>query len=112
MSTLAVSSFSLHRVLGPLHLEERTAEGGLREFAMPLPREHTLEEFVRLVRPRLGVGAVELCQIQLPTSAEEWVAELAGVLADADVRVLTVPIDIGDLGGGDATTRTEDVARI
>jgi hypothetical protein len=28
MSTIAVSSFSLHRVLGPLHLEERTPDGG------------------------------------------------------------------------------------
>ena len=112
MSTIAVSSFSLHRVLGPLRLEERTADGGVREFEVPLPREHTFEEFAVLARERFGVTAIELCQIQFDSSADERVEALASALRAANVRVLTVPIDIGDLAGGDETTRADDVTRI
>ncbi|MFI6693029.1 sugar phosphate isomerase/epimerase family protein [Streptomyces sp. NPDC050433] len=112
MSTLAVSSFSLHRVLGPLRLERPTPDGGYEEFELPLPREHSLEEFAVLVRDRLGVTAVELCQIQFDSSSEPRVEALASALKVSGVRVLTVPIDVGDLAGGNVGTRERDVARI
>jgi sugar phosphate isomerase/epimerase len=112
MSTLAVSSFSLHRVLGPLRLERRNDAGEIEYLELPMPREHTLEEFAVLARDRLGVSAVELCQIQFDSSTDERVAELATALGAAGVRVLAVPIDAGDLLGGTELTRAEDVARI
>lgn len=112
MSAIAVSSFSLHRVLGPLHLEERTPDGGLRDLEIPMPQEHSLEEFAVLARDRFGVNAIELCQIQFDSATDERVDALAGALRAADVRVLTVPIDLGDLAGGTDDTRTDDVSRI
>ncbi|WP_326761682.1 sugar phosphate isomerase/epimerase [Streptomyces phaeochromogenes] len=112
MSTLAVSSFSLHRILGPLHLERQTADGGFEEFELPLPREHSLEEFAVLVRDRLGVTAVELCQIQFDSSSQPRAEALASALKASGVRVLTVPIDIGDLAGGSDSARERDMARI
>jgi sugar phosphate isomerase/epimerase len=112
MNTIAVSSFSLHRVLGPLHLEERTPDGGLRDLEIPMPHEHSLEEFAVLARDRFGVHAIELCQIQFDSATDERVDALATALRAADVRVLTVPIDIGDLAGGTDDTQADDVSRI
>jgi len=112
VSTIAVSSFSLHRVLGPVRFEVPAAEGGYQEVELPFPREHTLEEFAVLVRDRFGVDAIELCQIQFDSSSDERVEELASALRSAGVRVLTVPIDIGDLAGGSDGERATDVARI
>jgi sugar phosphate isomerase/epimerase len=110
--TIAVSSFSLHRVLGPLYLESRGADGEYADVQFPFPREHSLEEFAVLARERFGVDAVELCQIQFDSTSDERLAALAAALRTAGVRVLTVPIDIGDLAGGSAAERAEDVVRI
>jgi Xylose isomerase-like TIM barrel len=112
MSTIAVSSFSLHRVLGPLHLEERTPDGRLRDLEIPMPRKHSLEEFAVLARDQLGVTAIELCQIQFDSATDERVDALSAALRAAGVQVLTVPIDIGDLAGGTDDTRADDVSRI
>lgn len=112
MSTLGVSSFSLHRLLGPIHLERRTDDGVLETIEVPMPREHTFEDFAVGVRDRFGIQAVDLCQIQFDSTQPDRLESLAGAMADAGVRVLTVPIDIGDLAGGDAATRADDVARM
>ena len=68
--------------------------------------------FAALVPERFGVNTIELCQIQFDSSADERVDALASALRAADVRVLTVPIDVGDLAGGDTTTRSDDISRI
>lgn len=112
MSTVAISSFSLFRKLGPLHMESRNAEGELEFAEFPFPQDHTLEEFAALARERFGVNAVELCQIQFDSTDDARIGALADSLAATGVRVLTVPIDIGDLASGTDAERTDDVARI
>jgi hypothetical protein len=112
MSTVAVSSFSLFRFLGPLRMERRNAAGEFEFFESPIPREHSLEEFAALAAERLGVRAVELCQIQFDSAESARISALAQSLRELGVRVLTVPIDTGDLAGGTPTERAQDVARI
>ncbi|MEW1813333.1 sugar phosphate isomerase/epimerase family protein [Pseudarthrobacter phenanthrenivorans] len=77
-----------------------------------MPAEHTLEEFAQQVRDRFGLDAVELCQIQFDESSPERVDRLKSSLDNAGVRVLTVPIDVGDLSSDNAGHREEDVAAI
>ena len=112
MTTIAVSSFSLFTVLGPLHMESRSEDGALLEFEVPLPQEHTLEEFIALAKSRLGVDAVELCQIQFDSTDDARLDSIKAALDSNDVRLLTVPIDTGDLAGGTSEQRAEDVERI
>lgn len=112
MSFLAVSSFSLHSALGPLLLEHRTADGSLGEIAVDFPRLHSLEEFAALARDRIGVKAIELCQIQFDSSDAERIDRLRVAMNQAGVTLLTLPIDIGDLGSGNAAWRADDEARI
>ncbi|NBC35450.1 TIM barrel protein [Novosphingobium sp. FSY-8] len=111
MPTLAVSSFSLHSQLGPLHLERREADGTLACTTYPFPQDHSLEEFAALVRERLGVKAVELCQIQFDAKDPARIAALRKGLDDAGVRLLTLPIDLGDFGGTNPQWRADDEAR-
>jgi sugar phosphate isomerase/epimerase len=108
----AVSSFSLHSRLGPLRLEQRDETGALQSFDIPFPQEHSLEEFGQIAHDRLGVRAIELCQLQFDSVADERIEALRAVLDEAGVKVLTMPIDVGDLTTDSDDFRANDVARI
>lgn len=112
MTTIAVSSFSLLRVLGPLRLEVRDDDGTPQVLSIPLPQDHTLEQFIALARERLGVDAVELCQIQLDPADRARMARIRSALTDNNVRLLTMPIDVGNLAGATPDHRADDVRRI
>ncbi|GLY02758.1 sugar phosphate isomerase/epimerase family protein [Actinoplanes sp. NBRC 101535] len=112
MSTLAVSSFSLFQRLGPLVMEKRGPDGELAPLEIPMPAAHTLEEFVAAVRPRFGVSAVEICQLQLADSSPARISRLKDVLDENDVEVTGMPIDVGDLGAGNEATRRADADRV
>jgi sugar phosphate isomerase/epimerase len=112
MSTIAVSSFSLVSILGPLYVEYRDPNGALVETRIDAPQKHTVEEFVALAKTRLGVKAVELCQIQLGPLDDARIDGIRQALDDNDVQLLTVPIDVGDLSGGTPDQRVEDTERI
>lgn len=112
MSTIAVSSFSLVSLLGPLSVEYRDGDGNLVETTVDIPRQHTIEEFIALTKSRLGLDAVELCQIQLGPLDDARIASIRATLDDNGVRLLTVPIDAGDLSGATAQQRIEDTERI
>lgn len=111
MPQLAVSSFSLHSVLGPIAIERRDEDGTLHPLSFAFPREHTLEQFATLARQRLGVSAIELCQIQFDAHDPARIDALRAALDAAGVRLLTLPIDLGDFGGLDPRWRAEDEAR-
>ncbi|MFV0253487.1 MAG: sugar phosphate isomerase/epimerase family protein [Beutenbergiaceae bacterium] len=112
MSAIAISSFSLHRKLGPLRLESRDQHGERQITLFDMPAEHTLEQFAQITRDRLGVGAVELCQIQFDDSSAERIERLRRFLVGAGVTVLTVPIDSGNLSAATPQHRDEDIATI
>jgi len=112
MSFLAVSSFSLHTALGPIRLAQRQADGSLADWVIEFPRHHSLEEFAALARQRVGVSAIELCQIQFDGETPERIEQLKDGLEAAGVHLLTVPIDIGDLATSNPDWRADDMARI
>jgi sugar phosphate isomerase/epimerase len=112
MSVLAVSSFSLHSVLGPIRLERREDDGRISEFSYDFPRQHSLEEFAALARHKVGVHAIELCQIQFDADDPARIAALREALDQEGVAVLTLPIDSGDLGRDQAAWRADDEERI
>jgi len=111
MPQLAISSFCLHSELGPISVERRDERGALQELTFDFPRLHSLDEFVGLAKDRLGISAVELCQIQFDAHDPERIDRLRLALDEAGVRLLTLPIDLGDFGGGGAEERANDEAR-
>jgi hypothetical protein len=112
MSTIAISSFSLVSALGPLYVEYRDPSGALVETRIDAPQKHTIEEFIALAKTRLGVDAVELCQIQLGPLDDTRLDSIRAALDENGVRLLTVPVDAGDLSGGTPEQRVEDTERI
>ncbi|GAA1001036.1 sugar phosphate isomerase/epimerase family protein [Subtercola frigoramans] len=112
MGAIAISSFSLFTQLGPLHFETRGDDGVVRPSAMDLPSRIDLEQFIALVPQETGLTAVELCQVQFGETTPQRLERLKAAFATAGVRLLTVPIDVGDISTPDAAHRDEDVLRI
>lgn len=111
-SFAAVSSFSLHSKLGPLHLEQRDETGALQPFEIPFPQEYSLEEFGQVAHDRLGARAIELCQLQFDSASDARIDALRTSLDQTGVKVLTMPIDVGDLTTESDDFRADDVGRI
>lgn len=111
MPQLAVSSFSLHSMLGPITIERRDDDGALQPVSIDFPRRYTLEEFAALAHERIGVSAVELCQVQFDTHDAARITRLRAALDKAGVSLLTLPIDLGDFGTLNADWRAEDEER-
>jgi sugar phosphate isomerase/epimerase len=110
--TLAVSSFSLWENLGGLRIPVTTDTGERTEIVLPRTAELTIEEFPLAARERLGVNAVEICQIQLASSAITQLTALRGKLDEAGVRLLNMPIDAGDVTEPNDARREADLVTI
>lgn len=107
---IAVSSFCLRSQLGPIRIGYVDGGGGDQEFVLPYPAVIGVGEFARRTRDELGVDAIELCQIQLADLDEKGATALRAELDDLRVSVLTLPIDIGDLGASDPGRLERDLA--
>ncbi len=109
---VAVSSFSFVSKLGPLRFESRDAAGAVGVASMPMPREHSLEEWAELVVRRFSTSVVEICQIQLDDPRQERVSRLRDALDRLGMTVRTVPVDFGELDSPDPSRRRADVAHL
>jgi sugar phosphate isomerase/epimerase len=112
---LAVSTWSLHSALGALHLSRRGDDGQKVPFTFQFPGSTpTLDllDFPRQARDRVGVRQVELCQMHIPTSDPEYLGQLKLALQTAEVEVLAMPIDVGNISVADERHREDDLAEI
>jgi sugar phosphate isomerase/epimerase len=109
---IAVSSYSLRQCLGPIHVAFRGPDGKKQEFVWDQPQTMTLLEFPRAVKEHLGLGAVEICQFHMPKRSASFIGELKRALHAADVRLLSMPIDVGNISDADQTNREEDLQEI
>jgi sugar phosphate isomerase/epimerase len=109
---IAVSSYSLHQCLGPIRGTMRGPDGQLQPFVWDQPQTMTLLEFPQAAREHLGLGAVEICQFHLPERSPAYLAALKQALRDADVRLLNMPIDVGNISDPNPDYRAEDLAQI
>lgn len=112
MQHIAVSSWSLRQCLGPVHLNVRGSDGRKTPFTMDLPQTMSLLEFPRAARERVGLQAVEICQFQIPQRTPEYVAALKRALAEAEVELLNMPIDVGNISDPNPAHREEDLQEI
>lgn len=91
MSRLSLTSWSLHHDLtsGALTLHDLPAQ----------MRAH-------------GIGTLEICHFHLPNTAPETLAALRGAIEAADVELLSILIDAGDISHADPERRSADRAFI
>jgi len=112
LSSIAVSSYSLRQCLGPIRVAMRGPDGQPSSFVWEQPQTMTLLEFPRAVREHLGLTAVEICQFHIPERTPGYIAALKQALRDADMQLLNMPIDVGNISDANAAYRAEDLAEI
>jgi sugar phosphate isomerase/epimerase len=109
---LCVSSYSLRQHLGPIRGMFRGADGQKAPFVWEQPQTMSLLEFPLQAREKLGLDAVEICQFHLPERTPEYLGQLKRALDDAGVRLINMPIDVGNISDLNAAYRDEDLAEI
>jgi hypothetical protein len=109
---LCVSSYSLRQHLGPINVMMRGADGQKTPFVWEQPQTMSLLEFPLQVREKLGIDAVEICQFHIPERTPEYLGKLKRALGDAGVRLINIPIDVGNISDANAAYREEDLAEI
>ena len=112
MQYIAVSSWSLRQCLGPVQMNVRGPDGQKSPFSIDFPQTMTLLEFPRAARERLGLRAVEICQFQIPERTPDYVDALKHALGEAEVELLNMPIDVGNISDPNPTNREEDLQEI
>jgi sugar phosphate isomerase/epimerase len=109
---LCVSSYSLRQHLGPIRGAFRGPDGQKEPFVWEQPQTMTLLEFPQQVREHLAIDAVELCQFHLPERGPAYLDQLKRALGEADVRLVNMPIDVGNISDANRDYREEDLAEI
>jgi hypothetical protein len=69
----------------------------------------TLLEFPRVARERFGLNVIESTQIQIPRRDAVYIAALKQALYQADVQLLNMLIDVGNIADANAEWRNEDL---
>ncbi|OMF38352.1 xylose isomerase [Paenibacillus sp. FSL H8-0548] len=112
MSYLSISTWSLHRLLGPLRLtawNTETGEHTVRE--QEQPQIHTLLELPAEAAAR-GYQAIEVCHFHFPTTDSAYLEQLRSSFQASDVRFDTLLLDYGNLTANDAVQRKADLSFI
>ncbi|RKN80424.1 sugar phosphate isomerase/epimerase family protein [Paenibacillus ginsengarvi] len=110
MSYLSVSTWSLHRLLGPLRWTVWNANAGTFETRIQeQPEIHTLLELPGEAAKR-GYAAVEICHFHFPSTEEAYLSQLGEAFADAGVSLDTLLLDYGDLTSQEERRAAADLA--
>lgn len=112
MSYLSISTWSLHRILGPLHWtvwDPQSGKHAINEQEQPLV--HTLLELPAEAASR-GYQALEVCHFHFPSTEPKYLEELRASFQSAGMRFDTLLLDYGDLTNADENRRTADQAFI
>ncbi|MFD2615420.1 sugar phosphate isomerase/epimerase family protein [Paenibacillus gansuensis] len=106
---LSISSWSLHRCLGPLRWtvwdeEKRTQTVSIQD----QPWELELVDLPKEAAAR-GLAYLELCHFHFPSREEAYLAELRKAFADSGVQFHTLLVDYGDIASPDPVRRAADL---
>lgn len=110
MSYLSVSTWSLHRLLGPLRWTGWDAEAGRHVTHIEeQPEVLTLLE-LPAEAARRGYRALEICHFHFPSMEPEYAASLRAQCEAAGISFDTLLLDYGDLTSSDAARVEADMA--
>ncbi|PYI54262.1 sugar phosphate isomerase/epimerase family protein [Paenibacillus flagellatus] len=110
MSYISVSTWSLHRLLGPLRWTVWNAVDGTHETRIQeQPNVITLLELPAEAAKR-GYAAVEICHFHFPATDTEYLLRLHAAFSAAGVSLDTLLLDYGDLTSADGRRAAADLA--
>lgn len=109
MSYLSISTWSLHRELGPLHWNVWNGD----EKKIQVRTEEQPENIKLVDLPATldaqGFGAVEICHFHFQRTDRAYLEQLKSAFAMTDIEFHTLLIDYGDISSPDEIRRSADV---
>ncbi|MDG0791358.1 sugar phosphate isomerase/epimerase [Cohnella ginsengisoli] len=112
MSYLSLSTWSLHRLLGPLRWTAWDAEGERHIVnEQEQPENLTLLQLPAEAAKR-GYAALEICHFHFPSTEPDYLNRLREAFQATGVRFDTLLLDYGDLTLNDSIRLTADLALI
>ncbi|QHT64137.1 TIM barrel protein [Paenibacillus lycopersici] len=112
MSYLSLSTWSLHRNLGPLRWTQWDADARKHIFVeTPQPELMKLVDLPAYMVEQ-GFGALEIGHFHFPATDDGYLAELRGAFERAGLSFDTILLDYGDLSSADEVRRQADIAYI
>lgn len=111
MSLLAVSSWSVRHALGPMYPGLAHTSGERRPDHTFGTGSLTLLDLPDAARAA-GIDALDLCHFHFPRTDAAYLQEFHARLTAANMRVLSLLIDDGDISAADSMQRERDLAYI
>lgn len=109
MSYLSVSTWSLHRELGPLHWNIwNDVEKQIQIKTEDQPENMNLVDLPALLRVE-GFEAAEICHFHFQSTDRDYLEQLRNAFAKAGIEFHTLLIDYGDISTTDKTRRHADL---
>lgn len=108
MPRLSISTWSLHRGLGPVYRLAADGSGRLEPNGGYGPGEFSLLEVPAQLAER-GISCIEICHFHFPSVDMGYVAELRRALEFAGVELFSLLIDGGDITHPEAARREADL---
>ncbi|MBS4216950.1 sugar phosphate isomerase/epimerase [Bacillus sp. FJAT-49711] len=112
MSYLSLSTWSLHRNLGPLNWtiwDEDQNKHSIR--AEPQPETITLLELPAILSSK-GYRAIEICHFNFPSTDSDYLKKLKSACEEANIMFNTLLLDYGDITTDDEIRRHADISLI
>ena len=75
-------------------------------------KDFPFSQFPQYIKDTFGIGAVEVCQMHIPAPDARRLDALAAGLASAGVKIVNMPIDVGDISQADESKRNHDLKLI
>lgn len=107
MPQLSISTWSLHRELGPMYPGNLEGDGHEPDLTYGEGNVSLLD--VPALVAGMGIRNLEICHFHLPRTDAAYLAELRGRLDDAGVRLATLLIDTGDVTAPDPAERERNI---
>jgi sugar phosphate isomerase/epimerase len=109
LSYLSISTWSLHRILGPLHWTDWNADAGTH-----LTQEQHQPQLLSLLdlpaeAAKRGYKAIEVCHFHFPSTDAVYLKQLFNAFEDTGVSFDTLLLDYGDLTTSDDVRRAADL---
>ncbi|TDQ38292.1 sugar phosphate isomerase/epimerase family protein [Aureibacillus halotolerans] len=112
MTLFGISTWSLHRCLGPLRWTVWNEESQSHDVKVePQEEEVTLLELPAHLA-REGYGVLEICHFHIPDTSETYLLKLKLAIETAGLDLHTILVDYGDLATPDAKRREADIELI
>lgn len=112
MPYLSLTSWSLHRSLGPLRMTQWD-EGAQTHIMEEVPQPDLIQllDLPRLAKAR-GIQALDICHFHFPSTSSEYLASLRQAFVDHGVEFYTLLVDYGDISTANAVRHQADIGFI